>query len=108
MSEKSKSVLAYVFTWIGGLIVLYGIKDNQRDTKIHAAQAIIIGIGYMVIYAIYRMIPVYIPFFSTIVYGIYVVLVVIGIVKACKEENPELPVVGKLAMSIFGKKINEQ
>ena len=36
------------------------------------------------------------------------VLVVIGIVKACKEENPELPVVGKLAMSIFGKKINEQ
>ena len=63
MSEKSKSVLAYVFTWIGGLIVLYGIKDNQRNTKIHAAQAIVIGIGYMLIYAIYRMIPVYIPFF---------------------------------------------
>ncbi len=108
MSEKGKAILAYVFTWIGGLIVLYGMKDNQRNTKIHAAQAIIIGVGYMLIYAIYRIIPIYIPFFSTIIYGLYIVLVIIGIVKANKEENPELPVVGKLAMSIFGKKINEQ
>ena len=65
MSEKGKGVLAYIFTWIGGLIVLYGMKDNERNTKIHAAQAIVIGIGYMVIYMIYRFIPVYIPFFST-------------------------------------------
>ena len=108
MSEKGKAILAYVFTWIGGLIVLFGMKDSQRNTKIHAAQAIIIAVGYMLIYAIYRIIPVYIPFFSTIVYGLYVVLVVIGIVKANKEEDPELPVVGKLAMSIFGKKIDEQ
>ena len=108
MSEKGKAILAYVFTWIGGLIVLYGMKDNQRNTKIHAAQALIIGVGYMLIYAIYRIIPIYIPFFSTIIYGLYIVLVIIGIVKANKEENPELPVVGKLAMSIFGKKINEQ
>lgn len=108
MSEKGKAILAYVFTWIGGLIVLYGMKDNQRNTKIHAAQAIIIGVGYMLIYAIYRIIPIYIPFFSTIIYGLYIVLVIIGIVKANKEENPELPVVGKLAMSIFGKKIDEQ
>ena len=61
MSEKGKGVLAYIFTWIGGLIVLYGMKDNERNTKIHAAQAIVIGIGYMVIYMIYRFIPVYIP-----------------------------------------------
>ena len=29
MSEKGKGVLAYIFTWIGGLIVLYGMKDNE-------------------------------------------------------------------------------
>ena len=40
MSEKGKSILAYIFTWIGGLIVLYGMKDNTRNTKMHAAQAI--------------------------------------------------------------------
>ena len=107
MSEKGKAILAYVFTWIGGLIVLFGMKDNERNTKIHAAQAIVIGIGYMIIYTIYRIIPIYIPFFSTIIYGLYVVLVIIGIVKANKEEEPELPVVGGIAMSIFGKKIDE-
>ena len=107
MSDQRISGLAYIFTWIGGLIVLYGMKDNERNTKIHAAQAIVIGIGYMVIYMIYRFIPVYIPFFSTIVYGLYIALVIIGIVKVNKGDDPELPVVGKIAMSIFDKKINE-
>lgn len=107
MSEKGKGVLAYIFTWVGGLIVLFGMKDNERNTKIHAAQAIVIGVGYMVIYMIYRVIPVTIPFFSTIVYGLYIALVIIGIVKVNKGEDPELPVVGKIAMSLFDKKINE-
>ena len=93
MSEKGKGVLAYIFTWIGGLIVLYGMKDNERNTKIHAAQAIVIGIGYMVIYMIYRFIPVYIPFFSTIVYGLYIALVIIGIVKVNKYFIPFLIVI---------------
>lgn len=106
MSEKGKAILAYIFTWVGGLIVLFGMKDNTKNTKIHAAQAIVIGIGYMIIYAIYRFIPVYIPFFSTIIYALYVVLVIIGIIKASKEDDPELPVVGKIAMSIFSKKID--
>ena len=66
MTEKGKAILAYIFTWIGGLIVLYGIKDNERNTKIHAAQAIVIGVGYMVIYGIYRFIPFYIGFLCKI------------------------------------------
>ncbi len=107
MSEKGKAILAYVLTWIGGLIVLYGMKDNTKNTKIHAAQAIVIGIGYTAVFAIYRIIPIYIPFFSTIVYGLYIVLIIIGIVKANNNENPELPVIGQIAMSLFEKKINE-
>ena len=107
MSEKGKAIIAYVFTWIGGLIVLFGMKDNERNTKIHAAQAIVIGVLYMLVYAVYRIIPIYIPFFSTIVYGLYIVLIVIGIVKVNKNEDPELPVVGGIAKSIFSKKIDE-
>ena len=106
MSEKGKSILAYVFTWVGGLIVLYGMKDNERNTNLHAAQAIVIGIGYMILVFAYKYIPIYIPFFSRIIYGLYAVLVIIGIVKANKEEDPELPVVGPIAKSIFGKKID--
>lgn len=107
MSEKGKAILAYIFTWIGGLIVLFGMKDNERNTKIHAAQAIVIGIGYMILVTAYRFIPIYIPFFSKILYGLYAVCVIVGIVKANKEEDPELPVVGKIAMSLFSKKIDE-
>lgn len=107
MTEKGKAILAYIFSWVGGLIVLYGLKDNERNTKLHAAQAIVIGIGYMIILMVYRYIPIYIPFFSRILYGLYAVCVIVGIVKANKEDDPELPVIGGIAMSIFGKKIDE-
>lgn len=106
MSEKGKAILAYIFTWIGGLIVLYGMKDSERNTRMHAAQAIVLGLGYTVILFAYNLIPINIPFLSTILYGLYIVCIVIGIVKACKEEDPELPVVGGIAKSIFGKKID--
>lgn len=79
----------------------------KKNTKIHAAQAIVIGLGYMILVAVYRIIPIYIPFFSTILYGLYAVCIIIGIVKVSKDDNPELPVVGDIAKSIFGKKIDE-
>jgi len=107
MSEKGKCILAYVFTWVGGLIVLYGMKDNEKNTKLHAAQAIVIGVGYMIILMAYRILPISIPFFSRILYGLYAVLIIIGIVKSNKEDDPELPVVGQIAKSIFSKKIEE-
>ena len=107
MSEKGKCILAYVFTWIGGLIVLYGMKDNEKNTKLHAAQAIVIGLGYMVILMAYRILPINIPLFSTLLYGLYAVLIIIGIVKSYNEEDPELPVVGQIATSLFSNKIEE-
>ena len=107
MSEKAKSILAYVFGWLGGLIVLYAVKDNEKNTKFHAAQAIVIGVGYYLLNLAYSFIPVTIPFFSTAVWGIYIVAIIMGIVKANKEEDPELPVIGGVAKSIFGKKIEE-
>ena len=107
MNEKTKSILAYVFGWIGGLIILLAIKDNERNTKFHAAQAVVIGLGYMLIKLAYNYIPIVIPFFSTALWGIYIVAVIMGIVKANKEEDPELPVIGGIAKAIFGKKIEE-
>lgn len=107
MSEKSKAIIAYIFGWIGGLIVLFAMKDNEKDTKFHAAQAIVISVGYFLIAAIYRYVPIVIPFFSTALWGVYIIAIIMGIVKANKEEDPELPVIGGIAKSIFGKKIEE-
>lgn len=107
MNEKSKAIIAYIFGWIGGLIVLFAMKDNEKNTKFHAAQAITISAGYFLISTIYSYAPISIPFFSTALWGVYIIGIIMGIVKANKEEDPELPVVGGIAKSIFGKKIEE-
>ena len=105
MTEKGKAIIAYVFGWIGGLIVLVGLKDSTRDTKFHAAQAIVASAGYMLITIAYSILPIYIPFLSTALWILYLLIVVFGIIKATKEENPEIPVIGSIAKSIFGKVI---
>lgn len=107
MSEKGKCILAYLLSWVGGLIVLFGMKDNEKNTKFHAAQAIVIGAGYMAIRIVYSLIPVYIPFLSTALWILYLLCIIFGLIKACNGDNPELPVIGNLAKSIFGKKIEE-
>ena len=107
MNEKTKAILAYIFGWVGGIIVLFGLKDNEKNTKIHAAQSIILSGGYWVLLIVYRYIPFTIPFFSRIVQAIYAIGLIIGIIKACKDEDPEIPVVGDLANKLFSKKIEE-
>lgn len=105
MSEKGKAIIAYVFGWIGGLIVLIGMKDSERNTKLHAAQSIVISVGYWILTLAYRVMPIYIPFFTKGLWVIYILAIIIGIVKANNEENPEIPVVGSIAKSIFSKSI---
>lgn len=107
MNEKTKSILAYIFGWIGGLIILFAIKDNEKNTKFHAAQSIVLSGGYFIIHLIYRYIPINIPFFSTALSVIYIIGIIMGIAKANKEENPELPVLGEITKSIFSKQIEK-
>jgi len=106
VSEKAKVILAYIFGWLGGLIVLLTSKDGPRNTRFHAAQSIVISAGYFIITMAYNFIPIHIPFFSTALWAVYIIAIIMGIVKVNKEENPELPLVGKVAQSIFGKVID--
>lgn len=107
MNEKTKSILAYIFGFIGGLIVLFALQDNERNTKIHAAQAVVISAGYSILSMAYAIIPLTIPFFSSALWIIYILAIIFGIVKANKEEEPELPVVADIAKNIFKKQIEE-
>lgn len=107
MNQKTRAILAYIFGWLGGLIVLFAVKDNEKNTKMHAAQAVVIGLGYTILSTAYYLIPITIPFFSTALWVVYILAIIFGIVKANKEEDPELPVIGGLAKSIFGKQIGE-
>lgn len=106
MNDKTKGVLAYIFGVISGVIMLV-IKDNSKTVKLHGAQSITIWGLYFIIRMAYRFIPFTIPGFSTVLYGLYFVLIIIGIVKAYKEQEPEIPVIADIAKSIFKKQIED-
>ena len=106
MSEKTKGVIAYLFGWLGGLIVLFGYKDSEKLTKVHAAQAITLSLIYMIINMVIGFIPV-VKYFSYVLSPLYLVLAIIGIVKANKQEEYEIPLVSDLAKKWFAKQIGE-
>ncbi len=105
-NEKTKSVIAYIFGIIGGLIILM-MKDTEKNTKICAAQSITIFIMYYIIKFVYVFIPFNIPYFGYILSGVYIVAMVIGIVKACSDNDPKIPFVGDIATSLFKKQIEQ-
>lgn len=98
---KAKAVLAYVFTWLGGLIVYFSANEEEKNLKFHAAQAIVLGI----INVAASIICGFIPFGMTIagiINLIVFVFMVIGIIKVVKEDTElELPIIGELTHSIF-------
>ena len=71
------------------------------------AQSIVIAIGYILLSFILGFISglTGIGILSSLAYVAYIVFIILGIVKANNGENPELPVVGELAKSIFKKQI---
>lgn len=105
--EKTKSVIAYIFGLISGFIILL-MKDTQRNTRIHAAQSITIFIAYYIIKFAYGFVPFGIPYFEYILNAMYFLAIIVGIVKACDNNNePEIPVIGDIAKKIFKKQIEE-
>ncbi len=105
-NEKTKSVLAYIFGIIGGVIVLV-MKDTEKNTKIHAAQSITIFLAYYIIKFVYNFIPFGIPYFKYILSALYLIAIIVGIVKACNEDEPDIPIIGDIAKSIFKKQIED-
>lgn len=116
MDEKAKGILAYVFSIVCGIIFLC-LKDSSRNTKIHAAQAIVIfglyiaasivlGILTPILLAISWSMSGLIGLLSFLVFAGYAALIIWGIIKVANEDDPALPIVNKIAMSIFKKAID--
>ncbi|MCL2382767.1 MAG: hypothetical protein FWC79_00955 [Oscillospiraceae bacterium] len=107
MDNKTQAILAYVFGWIGGLVVLLGINDNSRSTRIHAAQSIILSAAYFIL-LIFSVVTGLVCFFGPLLGTVYIAAIIFGIIKAVNEDAPELPLIGELAKSIFGKMLGEE
>lgn len=106
MDDKGKGIISYIFGWLGGLIVLLAFKDNDKKTVTHACQAITASVLIYIVRFIYAIVPFSIPYFSSVISLLLIAIKVIGIVKVVNGDDPKIPVIGDIALSVFGSKIN--
>ncbi|MBE5806076.1 MAG: DUF4870 domain-containing protein [Clostridiales bacterium] len=106
MEQKVRGLLAYLFGWLGGLIVLFGLKDNSEQTKFNACQSITISVAGIVLGFVLGFIPV-IRYFGFVLSGLVFVLQILGCIKAYHEEEYELPVISDLTRNIFKSQLGE-
>ena len=113
MENRYRSVIAYLLGIIGPLIVLFGLKDNTKQTKVHASQALtiqIISAIVGVVNSILSNIPVikYLSFVIAIIPVLLFALQIAGAIKAYHEEDFDIPLVSDWAKNIFKKQIEEE
>jgi len=106
MEPKIAVLLAYLFSWLGGLIILLIEKEN-RFVKWNALQALILGIVEAII-VILMIIFGWIPFIGWLFVVIgwlalvaILVAVIIAIVKAFSGETFRIPGISSLTDKYF-------
>lgn len=83
---KLLSLLAYIFSWVGGLLVFLIAKD--KFAKFHAMQSLILGVlGFLLSFVTFGLLGLLLW-----IYGLY-----IGIVHAYKGKMYKAPVIGDYA-----------
>src|SRR5688572_30739523 len=63
-SERALAAVAYILTWITGLIVLLTAKKDEKFKRWHAIQAIGLGIAVVILYVLLNIILVPLAFGS--------------------------------------------
>ena len=112
MEQKIRGLIAYLLGWVGGLVVLFALKDNSDETKFNACQSITISVcGIIISIAASILGTIYTIIFgsSLFVFGLlsYVanigvfVLGIIGMIKAYQEQKYEIPVISDLTRKVF-------
>lgn len=92
MDKKVTGIVAYI-TWVGWLIAF--LAGDKEGAKFHLNQALVIWLGYIVA-AVLGFIP-FIGWILGLVLEIFlVVMFIMGIVSAIKEEETELPIIGQI------------
>ena len=92
--RKTFAILSYI-TWIGWIIAM--VKWDRQDTLVrrHLNQALALNVIETLFGAIARMGGVF-NTIGNIVDVVVLVLFIMGIVRACKESEEPLPIVGSV------------
>lgn len=93
--DRTLAAVAYILTWITGLIIFFIAKKEDKYARWHAIQAIGYGIAATVISIIVGFLPV--PYLGTIVWILIIVGIVVLAMKAYQGEKMRLPVIAEMA-----------
>ncbi len=92
MDKKTTDIIAYLW-WIGWLIAY--LAGDKEGSKFHLNQSLVLWIFWTILFA-GKMLP-FVGGVIGIAGGIFTfVLFVIGLINACKGEDKELPLIGKI------------
>ena len=94
MNKNTTGIVAYI-TWIGWIIAFFA--GDKEGAKFHLNQALVIFLAGIVCSTIARITIV-----GAIIGGIASIVVfifwIMGLVAACKEEEKEVPLLGKIKL----------
>lgn len=107
------ALLAYVLTWLTGLI-FFLLEKESRYVRFHAMQAILLGAAIFVIGILFSIVNTMIAFVSgtlAALFGLLWLLILLGffvvwifcLIKAYQGQEFRLPVIGDMASNIVNK-----
>lgn len=92
MDKKTTGIIAYI-TWIGWIIAF--CAGDKEGAKLHLNQALVIWLGYIVA-AVLNFIPFVGGILALVLEVFLIVMFIMGLVSAIKEEDKELPIIGQI------------
>jgi uncharacterized membrane protein len=96
LDENLEALLAYVLTWITG-IIFYLLEKESKFVKFHALQSTIAFLALQIVAMFFGIIPLFGVFLAGIIGLISIIAWIVCMVKAYQGEWFKLPVAGDLA-----------
>lgn len=95
LDPKIGSLLAYLFVWVGGLVLYLTQKD--QEVRFHAAQSVALFGGLSILTIVLRFIPFVGGFLGLLVSLAFFVLWIYMSIQGYQQNHLKLPIVGDLA-----------
>ncbi|MCK4521300.1 MAG: DUF4870 domain-containing protein [Nanoarchaeota archaeon] len=110
-TKKGAAAIAYLLTWLTGLIVYLTADKDDKFTRFHGMQAILFGVSLIVLSVLFSIGVTVIGIFTGglgfILFPLYwlviVMTIIVMIVQTAKGKKIKLPLIGNWAENIVEK-----
>lgn len=92
MDKKTTGIVAYI-TWIGWIVAFFA--GDKEGAKFHLNQALVIWLGFIIV-NIVMQITIVGAIIGLVGWVFLIVCFFIGLISACKGEEKEIPLLGKI------------